>query len=1183
MHCSQLLRRWGSGAAFLSGIIGLAAPCLAGTTLNFPRLSFEPGTCTGIAIANPTDFEATVTLTAYGGDGTLLAGPGVTVPQPFNIKPHQQYTSTTYELFGPGVDPSTVAWFQADSSVEGLTGFFLYLNGSVTFFDGADLPSQAREIVFNLVRLSDGWETELNLINPGNAGTAVQLTLMGGSEPVTKALTLPAKGAARLDAASFFGDGGNPATAYCVVASASVPIAGFELVRGSGDLLGLNARPASETLNTLFFPHFAVLGTPAYESEVVVVNYGNETVILTLSAFQPDGTLFGSVDLHNNPVTRTLTAKGVLREDVASMFGFKGEDLRGGWIKVEATSQAVNGSLTYSIPESGSVASVACEPQGRTRALFSHLATTLGYFTGLAVLNGGTRAANIRVVAVDKDGSMIGTYSGVLRPKERLSRGITELVEDSADRNGGMVWVSSDVPVYMTGLFVNLENGVLTNVPPQPVPETFLPDADQARLTVSPTLAVLSPGQKFTFDATGVVGTVTWGVSGGQHPGTIDWLGVYHSPSEVPDPLPVTVTASSGSLIGAASIDVLRKEELVGGLGVVQSVVYLLGMKSLYSAELLSMGGLQMAAESPSSNVLDVTTVGEPPTLIKSFAGDEIAKMIAFQGADAREYLLLAGKTSGKVIRLNPVTRQSTDVATGLNSPSALVIDPVTGDLLVAEADRVRSIPRAQLNSGLVSQQLGGRARSQQSLDLANGADGITVDPCTGKIYVSSPTQGAILEYDRGTEQWRIAASGLNAPGQMLAIYRDGFTCPQAFHLLVVERGLGRVLLVIPAEGSVQPWVNAPGATDLAFLPEGNPFSSDAGVFVSEAPPDAAGRIALAETPGLYTDVLANPPILTLDSANWATTSSLPVSRLLAAAAAPGNGYIYSIDGGTDGTACSLGRADGRVFYARQNPDGTLGTWLETEGGEGNFTRAAAGVAVDNGFIYIAGGAINAPSWDGNIWYAKPWSDGTIAHWEHASTLPGNPNWLGSWPAMAAYDGYLYVGGGRNAFHEKFTDRFYVAPLDAYGVPGAWREMHLPTPSFQGQLVFYAGRAYLIVGVDNCDGCVSTQIFTADVQADGSLDAWKEARALPEPARQASAQIVDGHLVVLPGGTAVYESEILEDGSLGPWNTLDVLPESALPWAQGVYSNGYYYLVGDQNCGAKEDRLRTVYFGRVRF
>ncbi len=137
---------------------------------------------------NPTDQVAAVTLTAYGSDGRPLAASGLQNPVPLTIAANQQTAKLTSELFGSGVDPSAVAWFQATSSVDGLAGFFLFLNGSITVFDGADLPESAPAVIFNLVRQDLGFSTELNIVNPG-CGRVASHYLFGRTRAYTNTPT----------------------------------------------------------------------------------------------------------------------------------------------------------------------------------------------------------------------------------------------------------------------------------------------------------------------------------------------------------------------------------------------------------------------------------------------------------------------------------------------------------------------------------------------------------------------------------------------------------------------------------------------------------------------------------------------------------------------------------------------------------------------------------------------------------------------------------------------------------------------------------------------------------------------------------------------------------------------------------------------------------------------------------
>ena len=314
-------------------------------------------------------------------------------------------------------------------------------------------------------------------------------------------------------------------------------------------------------------------------------------------------------------------------------------------------------------------------------------------------------------------------------------------------------------------------------------------------------------------------------------------------------------------------------------------------------------------------------------------------------------------------------------------------------------------------------------------------------------------------------------------------------------------------------------------------------------------------------------------PATTSSLMAWDTTTELPIERLLSVAAAPGNGFLYIISGYTDDTACSVGRADGRVFFAEQNLDGTLGPWQETTGAGGNFQRAAAGVAVNDGIIYVAGGAVNAPSWDGNVWFGQLNPDGTVASWTESANVIGG--WVGSWPVMATYNGYLYVGGGRIAFGG-YSDRLYYSELGGDGQPGPWTETTLPTAAAQGQLLITLETAYLVLGIDGCDGCNSNRMFTADVNPDGSLGPWTEENPLPGLAQYPALEIIGFHLFLVLGGTEVYSNELNPDGSLSNWVAEVSIPESALPFDQGLVSDTVFYLIGDQRCSATSERLKRV-------
>ena len=186
------------------GVVLLASPpAAASSILNFPRLSFDPNTFTGVALVNPSNEDALVTLTAYGENGQLVTG--IDNPVQVVVQAQTQLAQLAQECFvGTGPGPETVAWFQATTSSDDLSGFFLFLNGIVTEFDGADTPVSAGSIVFNRIGVDSISSTELNIINPGSASASLIVELVSsGSALVQKPLSLSAMGVVQLDVATF--------------------------------------------------------------------------------------------------------------------------------------------------------------------------------------------------------------------------------------------------------------------------------------------------------------------------------------------------------------------------------------------------------------------------------------------------------------------------------------------------------------------------------------------------------------------------------------------------------------------------------------------------------------------------------------------------------------------------------------------------------------------------------------------------------------------------------------------------------------------------------------------------------------------------------------------------------------------------------------------------------------------
>lgn len=837
---------------FCAALLSLASlqPARAESVLNFPRLSLDPDQITGVAIFNPNGQAASLTFTAYGEDGAVLSGPGFRNPATALVFAGQRYAALTSDIFGGGLDASTVAWFQATSTEDNLDGFFLFLDAEVSFLDGADLPIPSRNLIFDDLRFGDGFATELTMVNP-NPEEAHAVVEFG--ESGMRQVTIPAMGAIRLDGEEFL----SPATAAgggAARAEADRNVLGFHIVRGPRDAFALNARPAEESSRKLFFPQIAVL--PPFQTTLEISNASDLPTTLTIAAFDAGGRLFSGDQTLENPVSRELEAGQTLREDLAEMFGFSGQGPLAGWLRVDSSDSTILGAATYSMPEAGSLASVSGIGEGSTRGVFAHIATALGFFTGTALLNASSVVANTEIVALRPNGEMLGSLSLPLSPGERVSRLIHELIPEAAGQAGGVVWVNSDVPLRLTSLF-GQESGVLSNIPPQSVPSDYRPDEAPEPPRVEPVLTVLSPGQSQAFQSTGLGTTPTWlvnGVAGGNaEVGTITSLGVYQAPDQPPQGA-VTVSARRGNQAAGATVDLLPQPESVAFLGVVQSMAYSPNRQRIYAAELTTVvGGSDSRSPSPSqgqaagTEIFDVTDGSR--VLLATFASEEIPAMISYRTPDGEESLLLAARSSGAVLLLDLDTLESTTVVSELNAPRALTVDPVNGDLLVAESDRFTRVAASRLLQALTGPPV--RRRERGTLMTGGDLRGIAVDACREVIYLADAEAGAVREYDRVSESFRTVLDGLAGAGRLAVLYRRGLPCPAASHLLSADPAAGRIRLIRPADGEALDWLDRQALRDLAVL--GVDASSNVlGLLLANLSRGVNGEVQRLELSGLY-------------------------------------------------------------------------------------------------------------------------------------------------------------------------------------------------------------------------------------------------------------------------------------------------------------------------------------------
>jgi hypothetical protein len=117
------------------------------------------------------------------------------------------------------------------------------------------------------------------------------------------------------------------------------------------------------------------------------------------------------------------------------------------------------------------------------------------------------------------------------------------------------------------------------------------------------------------------------------------------------------------------------------------------------------------------------------------------------------------------------------------------------------------------------------------------------------------------------------------------------------------------------------------------------------------------------------------------------------------------------------------------------------------------------------------------------------------------------------------------------------------------------------------------GALYVLGGLDGA-GAATDTVYFAQLSADGTVPGttapgtWATATALPQKLSSAAAVIFHGRIYVAGGNDStgvpvakVYSAKINADGSLAAWQTLQDLP-AALAYHQLVAAGGYLYALG---------------------
>ena len=286
----------------------------------------------------------------------------------------------------------------------------------------------------------------------------------------------------------------------------------------------------------------------------------------------------------------------------------------------------------------------------------------------------------------------------------------------------------------------------------------------------------------------------------------------------------------------------------------------------------------------------------------------------------------------------------------------------------------------------------------------------------------------------------------------------------------------------------------------------------------------------------------------TNDITGWTSDVSLPGVMGLGLSLVTKN-RVYLIGGWN--TAYST-----TVYTAPINTDGSLGSWTTSTAIPGPFGQGS--IVVTKNRVYLLAGRDNTSAL--SLSYTAPINtDGTLGSWATGTSLPGGL--YGSHSLIIK--NRVYLLGGYNG--SSYVASVYVATIATDGTIGAWSTgNNLPASFSSGVVVVTKNRLYLCGGYG---GSYLSSVYTCSVTSDGTLGTWTISTSLPGVIANAQLIATKNRVYIFGGfnGTTsvstVYTAPINADGTLGTWVTGTSLP-GGLCHSQAVITKNRVYLIG---------------------
>jgi hypothetical protein len=414
----------------------------------FPKLVNTAEQRTSLAVVNPTAIDVRLSFEAYADDGQLTA-----VSTDYVLPAAQQLARMIGEIF-PQLPETFRGWMAMRSSHSQVNGFYMLFDDRLSHIDGS-VPLKETLNAF-VLPLKDN--AEIFLGNPySDRVTPYRLEFVSNQGGVLRSYSgsIPIRGRAVLHSADLVPD---PQVPGYFRGYSEIGLLAAEEIRNENKWSAvLNGMEISKAANESYAPHYVV--GEGYNTLVDIINLTGYSNTLLLELFDQQGTKQGETYVTQIPAYGSERLAGV------SLFGVSPPV--NGYIRMRGGR--ATGSVLFTDPQAEHLGSaLPFITLGKKEYLFSQVAESDLFYTGLAVINLNSLPITVRIEVYDDEWGVRRAWGNIVLPAGgKFSRLLSELVGPLPDLTKGYFRVYADLPVAAFAVFGTRDRQSLSAIPQQ--------------------------------------------------------------------------------------------------------------------------------------------------------------------------------------------------------------------------------------------------------------------------------------------------------------------------------------------------------------------------------------------------------------------------------------------------------------------------------------------------------------------------------------------------------------------------------------------------------------------------------------------------------------------------------------------------------------------------------------------